>query len=108
MIIIPGLRGFSFTVGSTEKNPRRVTFMRFHLRETAFVSFKVKVEGEGEQRMFDSCSGCPNEALLEKEKQQMTPAQVLLTAAIAVAVGFWGGFDLGYTLGHDAGKRGAR
>ena len=50
MIIIPGLRGFSFTVGSAEKNPRRVTFMRFHLRETAFVSFKVKVEGEGEQR----------------------------------------------------------
>ena len=43
MIIIPGLRGFSFTVGSAEKNPRRVTFMRFHLRETAFVSFKVKV-----------------------------------------------------------------
>ena len=34
----------------------------------------------------------------------MTPAQVLLTAAIAVAVGFWVGFDLGYTLGHDAGK----
>ena len=49
-----------------------------------------------------------NEALLEKEKQQMTPAQVLLTAAIAVAVGFWVGFDLGYTLGHDAGKRGAK
>ena len=49
-----------------------------------------------------------NEALLEKEKQQMTPAQVLLTAAIAVAVGFWVGFDLGYTLGHDAGMRGAR
>ena len=108
MIIIPGLRGFSVTLGSLEKNPRRVTFMRFHLRETAFVSFKVKVEGEGEQRMFDSCSGCPNEALLEKEKQQMTPAQVLLTAAIAVAVGFWVGFDLGYTLGHDAGKRGAK
>ena len=49
-----------------------------------------------------------NEALLEKEKQQMTPAQVLLTAAIAVAVGFWVGFDLGYTLGHDAGMRGAK
>ena len=108
MIIIPGLRGFSFTVGSAEKNPRRVTFMRFHLRETAFVSFKVKVEGEGEQRMFDSCSGCPNEALLEKEKQQTTQANVLLIAAIAVAVGFWVGFDLGYTLGHDAGKRGAK
>ena len=108
MIIIPGLRGFSFTVGSAEKNPRRVTVMRFHLRETAFVSFKVKVEGEGEQRMFDSCSGCPNEALLEKEKQQMTPAQVLLTAAIAFAVGVWAGFDLGSPLGHDAGKRGAR
>ena len=42
------------------------------------------------------------------ERKQMTPAQVLLTAAIAVAVGFWGDFDLGYTLGHDAGKRGAK
>ena len=49
-----------------------------------------------------------NEALLEKEKQQMTPAQVLLTAAIAVAVGFWVGFDLGYEIGKDAGMRGAR
>ena len=37
----------------------------------------------------------------------MTPAQVLLTAAIGVAVGFVGGFDLGYTLGHDAENRGA-
>ena len=37
----------------------------------------------------------------------MTPANVLLTAAIALAVGFLGGFDLRYTLGHDAGKRGA-
>ena len=37
----------------------------------------------------------------------MTPAQILLTAAVAIAVGFLGGFDLGYALGHDAGKRGA-
>ena len=36
----------------------------------------------------------------------MTPAQVLLTAAIAIAVGFLGGLDLGYELGKDAGKRG--
>ena len=57
MIIIPGLRGFSFTVGSAEKNPRRVTFMRFHLRETAFVSFKVKVEGEGEHAQLASLGG---------------------------------------------------
>ena len=35
----------------------------------------------------------------------MTPAQVLLTAAIAI--GFLGGLDLGYELGKDAGKRGA-
>ena len=38
----------------------------------------------------------------------MTPANVLLIAAIGVAVGFLGGFDLGYTIGHDDGKRGAR
>ena len=38
----------------------------------------------------------------------MTPANVLLIAAIGVAVGFLGGLDLGYTLGHDAGKRGAK
>ena len=31
MMSIPGLRGFSVTVGSVEKNPRRVTFIRFHL-----------------------------------------------------------------------------
>ena len=36
----------------------------------------------------------------------MTATHVLLTAAIAVAVGFLGGLDLGYTLGHDDGKRG--
>ena len=44
----------------------------------------------------------------DTEKQQMTPAQVLLTAAIAIAVGFLGGFDLGYTLGHDAEKEVAK
>ncbi len=38
------------------------------------------------------------------ERKQMTPAHVLLTAAIALAVGALGGFDLGYTLGHDAEK----
>ena len=48
-----------------------------------------------------------NEALFKKGKNKMTPANVLLIAAIGVAVGFLGGFDLGYTLGHDAGKRGA-
>ena len=37
----------------------------------------------------------------------MTPAHVLLTAAIAIAVGFLGGLDLGYELGKNAGKRGA-
>ena len=31
----------------------------------------------------------------------------ILIAAIGVAVVFVGGFDLSYTLGHDAGKRGA-
>ena len=34
-------------------------------------------------------------------------SMVLLIAAIGVAVGFVGGFDLGYTLGHDAENRGA-
>ena len=71
---------------------------RFVAKKT-FATFAAEGGIKGEQ--------C-NEALLEKEKQQMTPAQVLLTASIAVAVGFWGGFDLGYTLGHDAGKRGAK
>ena len=56
-IIIPGLRGFSVTLGSLEKNPRRVTLTRFHLRETAFVSFKVKVEGEGEHAQLASLGG---------------------------------------------------
>ena len=44
----------------------------------------------------------------QKERRQMTPAQVLLTAAVAIAVGFLGGFDLGYEIGKDAGKRGAK
>lgn len=35
----------------------------------------------------------------------MTATQVLLTAAMGVVVGALGGFDLGYTLGFDAGRR---
>ena len=34
--------------------------------------------------------------------------QVLLIAALGVLVGAVSGFDLGYTIGHDDGKRGAR
>ena len=38
----------------------------------------------------------------------MTATQFLLTAAIGLIVGFAGGFDLGYAIGHDAGKRGEK
>ena len=34
--------------------------------------------------------------------------QVLLIATLGVLVEAVSGFDLGYTLGHDAGKRGAK
>ena len=71
---------------------------RFVAKKT-FATFAAEGGIKGEQ--------C-NEALLEKEKQQMTPANVLLIAAIGVAVGFLGGFDLGYEIGKDAGMRGAR
>ena len=42
------------------------------------------------------------------KKQHRTPTQVLLTAAVGVLVGALGGFDLGYTFGHDAGRRAER
>ena len=34
--------------------------------------------------------------------------QVLLIPALGVLVGAVSGFDLGYTIGHDDGKRGAK
>ena len=43
-----------------------------------------------------------------KDKKGENIMQVLLIAALGVLVGAVSGFDLGYTLGHDAGKRGAK
>ena len=40
-----------------------------------------------------------------RKGKRMTATQVLLTAAIGVAVGVIGGFDIGYALGFDAGSR---
>ena len=45
---------------------------------------------------------------LKKDKKGENIMQVLLIAALGVLVGAVSGFDLGYTLGHDAGKRGAK
>ena len=40
-----------------------------------------------------------------RKGKRMTATQVLLTAAMGVAVGVIGGFDIGYALGFDAGSR---
>ena len=39
------------------------------------------------------------------EKQHMTATQFLLTAAIGMVVGILGGFDVGYALGREDGRR---